>query len=365
MKRRWKILLTCLSVLLLPVLILTILLLSWSPGTITPFLDEDGEILPDSIAEKVHVEINGVTQGMIIRGSNINNPVLLFVHGGPAMPEYSLWDYYGSPLEDIFTVCWWDQRGAGLSYDAGLAAEDITLEHLVADAVGVTNYLRERFGQDKVYLMAHSWGTVPGIYTAQAAPELYHAYIGMSQITGMPGMTDIIVDYMTDQYRQQGNDKMAKKLENAVENGTFSGSSLRDKAMHELGVGTTRDMDSVITGFFLPSWQCRSYTLKEKINLWQGRFGGTSHGLSVNTSVDLTKAIPKLEIPAYFISGSYDYTVYYGYSQIYLEKLEAPVKGFYTFAESAHSPLFEEPDKATLILREDVLTGHITHADKQ
>ena len=30
-------------------------------------------------------------------------------------------------------------------------------------------------------------------------------------------------------------------------------------------------------------------------------------------------------------------------SKAYLEKLQAPVKGFYTFENSAHSPLFEEP----------------------
>lgn len=335
-----------LLILLAGLIILTGLLFYWSPGVIEPFVDENGTELPGSIAEKLHVEIGGVKQGMIIRGKNVKNPVLLFVHGGPGMPEYFLPYSYDNPLEEIFTVCWWDQRGAGLSFDDDLTAEDITLDNLVSDAIGVTNYLRERFGQNKIYLMAHSWGTVPGIYTAQAAPELYHAYIGMAQISGLPGEREIIVNHMTELYRQQGNENMARKLEEAVENGTYSGSALRDQAMHELGVGTMRNMDSVITGIFLPSWQCRAYTIGEKIDLWRGKFGSTRQGLIKSMDVNLTEAVPELEIPAYFFSGAYDYTVYHGYSRQYLEKLDAPIKGFYAFEESAHGPLFEEPEKA-------------------
>lgn len=355
--------LICLGILSVTALSLFLVLLALSPGTVKPFLDENGETLPESIAEKIQVEINGVNQGMIIRGRNTANPILLFVHGGPGMPEYFVSHDNENPLEEIFTVCWWDQRGAGLSYDSDLTANDITLDHLVDDAIGVTNYLRERFGQDKIYLMAHSWGTVPGIHTAKAAPELYHAYIGMAQMTGMPGMEKIIVNHLAELYRQQGREKMAVKVETAMANGTFSGSALRDKAMHELGVGTMRSMDSVITDIFLATWQCPVYTLGEKINLWRGKFGDTNRNLTAGMKTDMTETIPSLEIPAYFFSGSYDYTVYYGYSQIYLEKLEAPVKGFYTFHESAHSPLFEEPEKAGQILRDDVLTGHNDLAD--
>lgn len=343
---------------------LTVLLLYWSPGTIRPFLDENGEILTGSIAEKVRVEINDVNQGMIIRGHDVNNPVLLFIHGGPGLPEYLFSENYENPLEEIFTVCWWDQRGAGLSYDNSLTAEEITVEHLVEDAIGVTDYLRERFGQDKIYLMAHSWGTVPGIYTAKAAPERYHAYIGMAQKSGMPGMEKIIVDHLAKLYRLEDNEKMAVKVETAMENGTFAGSALRDKAMHELGVGTMRSMNSIFTGAFLASWQCPAYTLEEKINLWKGKFGSHNQNLTnVSRNTDITEIVTALEIPTYFFSGSYDYTVYYGYSQEYLEKLEVPAKGFYLFEESAHTPLFEEPEKTGQILREDVLAGKFDYAD--
>lgn len=44
--------------------------------------------------------------------------------------------------------------------------------------------------------------------------------------------------------------------------------------------------------------------------------------------------------------------------------LRALLKGFYTFEHSAHSPLFEEPEKTLRILLEDVLNRTNTRADR-
>ena len=91
-------------------LILLLVLLALSPGRPRPFLDENGKALEGSISEKSHVPINGVQQGMFIVGKDIGNPVLLFLHGGTAMPEYFLAKKYPTGLEQYFTVCWWDRR---------------------------------------------------------------------------------------------------------------------------------------------------------------------------------------------------------------------------------------------------------------
>ena len=47
--------------------------------------------------------------------------------------------------------------------------------------------------------------------------------------------------------------------------------ALRDPAMHSLGIGTMHDMNSVITGIFLPSLASRDYTFMEKVNMWRGK----------------------------------------------------------------------------------------------
>ncbi|WP_291300522.1 alpha/beta fold hydrolase [Desulfosporosinus sp. BICA1-9] len=141
--------------------------------------------------------------------------------------------------------------------------------------------------------------------------------------------------------------------------------SMRDAPMHKLGIGTTHKMKSVISGVFLPIMLHREYTLSEKIIIWRGKFLTTKTYDLWNKLVatDLTKKVQRLDIPVYFFHGIYDYTVSYSLAKDYFEELQVPMKGFYTFEQSAHSPLFEEPKKMQHILQEDVLVGVNNLAD--
>ncbi|MDX9694171.1 MAG: alpha/beta hydrolase [Bacteroidales bacterium] len=360
--------LTTISVFLGLLLILAIVLLLCSPGKPKPFLDEKGKSLEGSISEKIYITINGIKQGMFIKGKNVNNPVLLYLHGG--MPDYFLTNKYPTGLEDYFTVVWWEQRGSGLSYSASIPPETMNLEQMVSDTKKVTNYLRNRFGQNKIYLMGHSGGTFIGIQVTSQAPELYHAYIGVAQISNQMQSEILAYEYMLKKFNENGNKKMTRKLEAApitMASGTTEAySELRDIAMHSLGIGTTHDMKSVITGIFLPSLLCREYTLTEKINLWCGK---SNAGISIIwaniITTDLTKEVTELKLPVYFMSGIFDYTVSYNLAKYYFEKINAPIKGFYIFEKSAHSPLFEEPEKMQQIIKEDILFGLNNLSDVQ
>jgi pimeloyl-ACP methyl ester carboxylesterase len=346
------------SILTACLLILVGFLLLQSPGKPRPFLDQSGKVLPDSLSEKVFVEINGVRQGMFIKSKDISHPVLLYLHGG--MPDYFLDEKYPTGLENDFTVVWWEQRGAGLSYDPHL--KTITQEQLISDTLALTDYLRDRFGKDKIYLMGHSGGSFIGIQAAARAPERYYAYIGEAQMVDQLRSEYLAYGYMLAQFKANGNMKMVHKLEAVpvtLTGGIPTGYlALRDGAMHPLGIGTMHTMKSVLTGLFLPSWLSRDYTLAEKINLWRGKAAaGASVIWPTLTSTDLSEKIPELALPVYFFEGIYDYTVSYTLAKSYFQSLKAPVKGFYTFSRSAHSPMFEEPEKMQQILREDVFSG--------
>ena len=173
---------------------------------------------------------------------------------------------------------------------------------------------------------------------------------------------------MLKQYIENGNQKMVRKLELVPVplSGGISDSylSLRDESMHSLGIGTTHDMKSVITGILLPAFTCREYTITEKINMWRGK---TRSGVSILWNkmlvTDLAVQVPKIDIPVYFFHGVFDYTVSYVLAKDYFEKLKAPLKGFYTFKQSAHSPLFEEPERMKQIFQEDILKGKNNLAD--
>jgi pimeloyl-ACP methyl ester carboxylesterase len=355
------------SILLACILILVGVLLVWSyPGKPQPFMDENGIPLEGSISEKVFVNINGVEQGMFIKSRDATHPVLLYLHGG--MPDYFLTQRYPTGFEDYFTVVWWEQRGSGISYSDDIPPETMTLEQMISDTLEVTNYLRHRFGKEKIYIMGHSGGTFIGIQAAAQAPELYHAYIGVAQMSYQLKSEKLAYEYMLKQFKENGNTKMVRKLEEApvtMTDGTPDAYlALRDPAMHSLGVGTTHDMKSVITGVFLPSLTSREYTLGEKVNMWRGKSrSGVSPLWDGMLSTDLSKEVTELSIPVYFFEGIYDYTCSYKLAKEYFVQLKAPIKGFYTFDQSAHSPLFEEPEKMGHILQEDVLAGVNNLAD--
>jgi pimeloyl-ACP methyl ester carboxylesterase len=342
-------------------------LLLWSRGAPAPVVDGSGRPVAGSLSEKVFVEVDGVRQGMFIVSRDTRNPVLLFLHGGPGMPEFFLAERYPTGLEEDFTVVWWEQRGAGLSYRADIAPETMTIDQIVDDTLAVTHYLRERFGHDKVYLMGHSGGSFFGILAAARAPELYHAYIGMAQMSFQLESEVLAYDVMLQRYREAGDASMVRRLEASPPTATgplpAGYLAVRDAAMHGLGVGTTREMRSVVTGVFVPSWLSRSYTLTEKMNLWRGKAFSARLLRDTMFATDLTRSVTALDLPVYFLHGRYDHTVSHAGARSFFAGLEAPLKGFYTFDHSAHSPLFEEPQRLRTILREDVLGGANALAD--
>jgi pimeloyl-ACP methyl ester carboxylesterase len=341
-------------------------------GRVAPIADGHGNVIKGSIAEKTYVKINDLEQGMFIKGTDQTKPVLLLLHGGPGLSDYFMSKDYPTGLEEQFVVCYWEQRGTGLSYSKDMNPNTMNTKQFIDDTIAVTNYLRERFGQEKIYLMGHSWGSYLGLQVAAQSPELFHAYIAMSQVVYQNQSEKIAYEYMLQRYKETQNAKMIEKFEaypiheseQAMKE--YRGSLLRDEAMHELGIGTMHSMKSVISGIFFPTLRCTDYTPMERLNIWRGKAFSRASGLQDELfSFDAITQVPRLEIPVYFFSGFYDLTCSYSLQKEYYNRIQAPVKGFYTFYESAHSPLFEEPGKAIEILSSDVLKGKNNLTDSE
>lgn len=346
------------------ILAITLLLLLFlSPGKPAQFVDSVGKVWPGSISEKCFLQIGGVRQGMFIRSKNIKNPVLLYLHGGPSFPNYFLVDKYNPGLEDFFTVCYWEQRGGGLSYSKDVTPESMTLKQLASDGIEVARYLKERFGKEKVFLIAHSGGTLIALEMLTENPELFHAYIAMAQVTDQSLSEKTAYTCLLDFYHKNGNKRRINQLEKFKvfdlheQVVSFFKSGLRDQAMHESGIGTMRKMKSVFTDVFIPVWTCKAYTLREKIAIWKSKFTFLSRTGLVNELMyaDYSAKYPRLEVPVYFVSGKYDLTVNVDLSKQYFEKLQAPLKRFYVFEESAHSPIFEETENFRKVLVDEIL----------
>lgn len=126
-----------------------------------------------SLSAKFVMDINGAPNGFFINSVNTDNPVLLFVSSGPGTDDYMLTDKYKDMrLEEDFTVVYWDYRDMGIAYDRTFDTGEITLENILADAKTVTEYLKDRFGQEKIFIMGFSGGTHIALRAAEAHPEV-------------------------------------------------------------------------------------------------------------------------------------------------------------------------------------------------
>jgi proline iminopeptidase len=115
----------------------------------------------NSIAEFVKLDINGTEQFILLRGRDATKPVMLFLHGGPGTPETPFIRKWNPGIEEHVVMAMWEQRGAGKSFSSHINPKSMTTVQFIEDACEVTQYLRKRFGTDKIMLAGHSWGGVP------------------------------------------------------------------------------------------------------------------------------------------------------------------------------------------------------------
>lgn len=138
----------------------------------------------NGIAEAQFVRIGDVDEWVQIRGENRNNPVILFLHGGPGYSAIPYFQRVMRSWERDYTIVHWDQRAAGKSYarNGGAQQPKPTLDQMVSDGIEVAEYARKRLHQPKLILIGYSWGSALGLEIARARPDLFYAYVGTGQV---------------------------------------------------------------------------------------------------------------------------------------------------------------------------------------
>lgn len=343
-------------IVLIVIAVPVLLLLAWvlmSPGKIRTYKESN------SLSEKFVMDINGAPNGFFINSRDINNPVLLLVSSGPGTDDYVFTDKYEDMhLEDDFTVVYWDYRWMCIAYDNTVRKDEITLKNLLDDTQAVTGYLKERFNKDKIYIMGFSGGTHIALREAQRHPEDYHAYIGMAQcVTDSKENDTLIYNFMKDVFTRRSDKKNLSKLESAVEHlgdGSVKCRNWYDYVMllHDAGGGTIKDKTE-FAGITWPILTAKCYTVKEKINYVRGMKMYRTTPLSKELDgFDYRENLTEFKIPVYFISGETDYNCPWELVKDYNEKIKAPGKGFYLIKDSAHSPLWENPEDTCKVLKD-------------
>lgn len=325
-----------------------------SLGNLSPLLDRAGKNITNSISEKGKVYINGVSQGFFIRGENLENPMILYLHGGVPELPFILPRESGERLEKYFTVCYWEQRYAGMSYKQSINSSGLTLEQMVDDTHKMTKYLQQRFGKNKIYLLAHSWGTYLGVKTIEKYPDEYTAYIAISQITNQLESERLAYEYLRQHASAIGDaksEKELKKFDRDAENFPCYDylTSIRSELLEKYGVGTLREKSS-ISKLVNDVFKFKGYTISEKVNFGRGSKFHTKHLFPYLFADNLFESSISFTLPVYFLHGKFDQTVSYVLAQKYFEIVNAPHKEFISFENSAHSPNIDETEKYLFVM---------------
>jgi pimeloyl-ACP methyl ester carboxylesterase len=147
-------------------------------GRTPAFRGPQGQPVPGSIAEINYLRLGAIDQWVMIRGENIANPALILLHGGLGMSETSFFRRCNAPLEKRFTVVYWDQRGAGKSFDRNTPASAMTIERFLSDLDELVNFACSRVDKPNVTIFGHSWGSALGVLYAARFPQKVAAYVG-------------------------------------------------------------------------------------------------------------------------------------------------------------------------------------------
>jgi pimeloyl-ACP methyl ester carboxylesterase len=142
---------------------------------------------PEAVNEEMFVRIGGIEQWITIKGDDRNNPVVLFLHGGPGDALSPFADSMFGGWEKDFTLVQWDQRGAGRTYGKnGPSIEPaMTVERMTQDGIEVAEFLIKHLNKKKIIVEGGSWGSILGIYMAHARPDLFYAYVGDAQLVNI------------------------------------------------------------------------------------------------------------------------------------------------------------------------------------
>ena len=326
------------------------------PASTAPILAADGEPLPGSIAELTHIEVNGRDLGLLIRGASTDNPVLLYLAGGPGGTELGAMRRHLEALEEHVTVVTWDQRGAGRSYAALDPIGDYTIESAVDDTIAVTEHLRERFGQDRILLLGQSYGTFLGVLAAQQRPELYRTYIGTGQMVDA-GATDQITYADTLSWaRERGDDRLVEQL---VANGPppYDDLLAYEPALSSEPMVYAYDHSANAEGAggFSANLLVREYSFVDLFHTFGGfldTFGVLYPQLQ---AVDLRETATELEVPVYLVQGANEIDGRRQLVDEWYPMLEAPTKQLVEFETAGHRPLFERPERFVAYVADTVL----------
>lgn len=295
----------------------------------------------ESIADLFELDVNGDAQYLLVRGVDREQPVMLFVHGGPGMPAMFLAHDFQRGLEKEFVVVHWDQRASGKSFKGTADQAQLSISLLLSDMDVVVDYLRESLGANKLWIVGHSHGSYLGALYARRHREKVCAFVGTGQVADESG---------SGRTRAVQEEFLRGRLEDLdLAPDTLIDDSNLEELLFLTGselYGETSFSPLLMSGLMAPE-----YSLFDALNIASG-----SSFSSQSMIYDMPRNLPasewQFDVPVAMIMGRHDMVTPTQLSREYYDRIEAPAKVWYEFDETSHFPHFEQPRKFTKTLAE-------------
>ncbi|MCL3859675.1 alpha/beta fold hydrolase [Actinotalea sp. K2] len=313
------------------------------PAGTEPILGADGAPVVGSIAELTTVRVGGYDQGIMLRGRDVDAPVLLFLEGGPGGTAVGAMRYAGEGLEEHFVVATWDQRGTGRSVRS-LDPGTLTVDRLVQDTIEVAEHLCDRFGEDGVYLVGSSWGTTLDVLAVQQRPDLFTAYVGTGQMVDQQATDLLMYDEVVDYAARVGDAALAERL------ATQGPPPYQDTMAYSAALASNPEWMDFPHGHdydwrveYPMSLFTAEYTLTEQFRSVAGLVDTFAVVYPQLQDVDLRRDAPRLEVPVYLVQGAHEVRGRAVLADEWFALLVAPHKERVVLDRSGHTPHRDEP----------------------
>lgn len=302
------------------------------------------------INEFMYVEINETKQWINIYGKNKNNPVLLYLHGGPGSSTSEIDYAFTRKWADIFTVVTWDQRNCGKSYNKSQNNITLTKDMLMEDGKEMTEFIKSYLNVDKITLLGHSWGSIYGANLVLAYPDCYNLFIGCGQLVDIVGNEEA---FKKEAIKWAKNDEETLKLLEKVHPEDITPDSIKakNKILKKYGYNIMKDG----ADYFFPAAILfnPNYSVKD----WFSYFKRDKEMYLDFFRTDEFKSFSltgkyEYRVPYININGDMDYQVNYKLSADYFDKVEAPEKDLYIMKDTTHALMISKSEEFSKILHD-------------
>lgn len=308
------------------------------------------------INETLYIPLGGQEQFIRIRGKDISNPVIIFLHGGPTSPVSYVNYTFSDFLIDDYTFIDWDQRGCGRTYlkNKNNSSMDtaVTFEQSQKDLDDLVEYACNRFSIDKIILIGHSYGTMLGSYYAFNNSQKVSYYISIGQV--LSTQCEVLA-YNNAFSLAKNNADDTFEMTNAYNNFLTNANLDTLQALRKYTFAynkAPREKNVLPLGIFSPHMNLSdvAYFCNQVFN----QDNITRINQSLFDYLFLTNSVldygTEFEMPVAFISGSDDWLTPVEGSKYYYNAISAPKKDFITIEGCGHSPQFDTPKEFSEIL---------------